>query len=303
MIRKLVQGAAVTVGALVVLVLVALGVVYVVSQRHIDEHLKIAGHQPRVPTDSAGLARGLHVATALSKCAECHGKDLGGKVFIDAAPVAHLYAMNLTRGEGGIGGQMSDLDWERAIRHGVAPDGRKLLMMPAYELQHLNDDDLGALIAYVKSVPPVNRSWPAGTVGPVGRVLYLKGDIPLLSAEMVDHAAPPPAAVPPGPTLEFGRYVVTVGGCKGCHGETLSGGHIPGTPPEWKPPANITPKGIGRYTEADFFHALRDGVRPPGTPLDTVYMPVRWTRLMSDDEIRAVFMFLKTVPPKEYGGR
>src|SRR6185369_12648665 len=104
-------------------------------------------------------------------------------------------------------------------------------------------------------------------------------------------------------TVEYGRYMVSVAGCYGCHGDGLSGGKIPGTPPEFKPPANITPKGIGHYTEADFFTALREGKRPGGTPLDTNYMPVRWTRLMTDDETRAIFAFLKTVPPKEYGGR
>jgi len=303
MIRKVLRGTAIAIGALVALVIVALGVVYVVSQRHIDARLTVAGHQPTVPTDSAGLARGLHVATALSKCAECHGPDLGGTVFINVPIVAKLYAINLTRGKGGIGAAMSDLDWERAIRHGVAPDGRKLLFMPSHEFAHLNDDDLGALIAYIKSVPAVNREWPASRVGPVGRLLYLKGDLPLLPAEIVDHAAASDPVITPAPTVEFGRYVARVGGCRGCHGETLSGGPIPGTPPEFKAPSNITPKGIGHYAEADFFRALREGVRPPGTPLDTAYMPVRWTKLMTDDEIRAVFMFLKTVPPKEYGGR
>ena len=96
---------------------------------------------------------------------------------------------------------------------------------------------------------------------------------------------------------------MTVGGCKGCHGPTLSGGPIPGTPPEWKPAANLTPTGIGHYTEKDFFAALREGKRPSGTTIDTTYMPVRWTKLMTDDETRAVFMYLKTVAPKAYGGR
>ena len=303
MIRTILRRAAIAVGILITLVVVALGAVYVVSQRHIDAHLTVAGHQPLVPTDSAGIARGQHVATAISKCAGCHGRDLGGEVFIDAAPVAHLYAVNLTRGEGGIGAAMTDLDWERAIRHGVAPDGRKLLFMPAAEFQNLNDDDFGALVAYLKTLPPVNRSFPTSTVGPIGRLLYLKGDLPLLPAELVDHTAAPPAAITPGPTLEYGKYLVLVGGCYGCHGPTLSGGKIPGTPPEFKPAANITPKGIGAYTEADFFRALREAKRLGGAPIDTAYMPVPWTRLMTDDEIRAVFTFLKTVPPKEYGGR
>lgn len=77
---------------------------------------------------------------------------------------------------------------------------------------------------------------------------------------------------------------------------------MPGAPPEFRPPANITPSGIGHYTEADFFTALHEEKRPGGTMIDTVYMPVRYTKLMTDDELRAVYMFLKTVPPKEHGG-
>ena len=294
---------AIGLGVIVALVVVAIGVLYFVSQRRIGEKLQVAGHTVVIPTDSAGLARGRHIATAISKCAECHGEDLGGKVFIDVAPVARLYAKNLTRGEGGVGTAMTDLDWERSIRHGVAPDGRKLLFMPSDEFQYLNDEDFGALLAYLKSLPPVNRSWPTSTVGPIGRALYLKGDLPLLTAELIDHQAPPPPVIAPGPTLEFGKYIVRVGGCYGCHGQTLSGGRIPGAPPEFKAPANITPAGIGHYSETDFFTALREGKRPGGTMLDTTYMPVHWTRQMTDDEIRAAFAFLKTVPPKEYGGR
>ena len=93
-----------------------------------------------------------------------------------------------------------------------------------------------------------------------------------------------------------------MGGCTGCHGPTLSGGHIPGTPPSWKPASNLTPRGIGSWTEADFTRALREGVRPNGTPIDTL-MPWRLTRQMSDDEIRGLYAFLKTVPAKEFGGR
>ena len=300
--NKLVRRAGMVVGGLFVLVVIALAAIYAITQRKFDAKLTIAGHAVRVPTDSAGLARGHHIATAISKCAECHGPDLAGNLFIDAGPVAKLYALNLTRGKGGTAA-FSDLDWERAIRHGVAPNGRKLLFMPAGEFQHLNDEDFGALVAYLKSLPGIDREFPKSTVGPIGRILFLKGDFPLLPADEIQHDAPPPAVVQPGPTLEYGRYIVRVGGCRGCHGETLSGGHIPGTPPEWKPASNITPEGIGHYKEEDFFHALREGRRPGGTMLDTVYMPVRFTKLMTDDETRAVYMYLKTVPKKAYGGR
>ncbi len=300
--KVFVRRAGMVVGGLLLLVVIALCAVYAITQHRIDARLTIAGHAVVVPTDSAALARGRHIATAISKCEECHGPDLGGRLFIDAGPVAKLYALNLTRGKGGTSA-FSDLDWERAIRHGVAPNGRKLLFMPASEFQYLNNDDFGALVAYLKTLPPVDREFPKSTVGPVGRILYLKGDLPLLPADVIQQDAPPPPVVQPGPTVEYGSYIVHVGGCMGCHGETLSGGHIPGTPPDWKPAANITPEGIGRYTEQDFFRALREGKRPEGSMLDTAYMPVRFTKLMTDDETRAVYMYLKTVPGKAFGNR
>jgi cytochrome c553 len=215
--------------------------------------------------------------------------------------MARLYASNLTRGKGGVGGTYTDLDWERAIRHGVRPDGTSLLFMPSLEYQFLNDDDLGALIAYLRSLPPVDRERKPNSVGPIGRTLMLKGDLALIPAERVDHLHHA-AAVPMSFSAEYGHYLSEVGGCTGCHGEHFSGGHIPGTPPEWKAAANITPAGIGHYTEEDFFRALREGIRPPGTPLDSL-MPFRNTRHMTDDEIRSLWLYLKTVPKREYGGR
>ena len=77
---------------------------------------------------------------------------------------------------------------------------------------------------------------------------------------------------------------------------------IPGTPPDWKPAANITPAGVGHYTEADFFRALREGKRPGGAPIDP-FMPFEYTRNLTDDEIRALWLYLRTVSPKPFGGR
>ncbi|MHB1095426.1 MAG: c-type cytochrome [Gemmatimonadaceae bacterium] len=299
--RKFLRATAWGIGVVVVLLVVAGCGLYFYTQRGIDRKFAIAGHAVTVPTDTLALLRGEHVAKALGKCIDCHGADLGGRQFIDVPPVARLYAANLTRGKGGVGGQLTDLDWERAIRHGVKPDGAGLLFMPSLEFQFLKDEDLAALIAYIKSMPPVDREPATNSVGPIGRMLYAKGDLALVPAERVQHdvhPVSPPAAV----TAEYGHYLAEIGGCTGCHGEGLSGGKIPGTPPDWKPAANITPTGIGHYTEEDFFHALRDGRRPGNVPIDSL-MPYRFTKLMTDDEIRALWLFLKTVPPKPFGGR
>ena len=300
-VKKIFKWLGIGVGSLVALICLSLGVVYFLSQRHFDEKLTIAGHPPTVPSDTATVARGRQVINSYGMCADCHGPDLGGQVFIDVPIFAQLYAANLTSGEGGIGGTLTDLDWERAIRHGVKPDGGKLLFMPSHEYTNVNDADVIALIAYLKQIPKVDRPVRANHIGPIGRLLYLKGDLPLLPAELMNHTAAHPAEIQPAPTAEYGRYIANT--CAGCHGPTFSGGAIPGTPLEFRPPANITPTGIGHYTEADFFAALRTGMRPKGVPIDTVYMPVRFTKNLTDEQITAVYAFLKTVPPKEYGGR
>ena len=292
-------------GVLVVVVLLGIGVVHVVAGRRISERLDVAGHDLVIPSDSLGLARGERVATALGKCADCHGPDLGGKTFVDIGPVMSLYATNLTRGAGGIGTSYSPRDWERALRHGVAPDGRKLLFMPSHEYRHLADDDVAALVAYLQTRPAVDRRHEAPQgVGPIGRALYLKGDMDLLPAELIDQAAAHRPLAPTGADpQQLGQYMVDAGGCRGCHGPTLSGGPIPGAPPEMPVVANITPTGIGHYTEAQFRTLMREGRRPSGAAIDTVNMPVRYTRLLTDEEIAATYAYLKTVPPKAYGGR
>lgn len=300
-VKKVLKWVGISVGSLVALVLIVVCVVYLVSQRRIDGKLTIAGHQLVVASDSVTIERGRHIVYSFGMCAECHARDLGGAVFIDEPIVAQLYAANLTSGESGLGGTLSDLDWERAIRHGVAPDGRKLLFMPSHEFTHLNDADVAALIAFLKQVPKVARPMRANRVGPVGRALYLKGDLPLLPADLIDQTAAHAPPITPAVTAEYGRYLAN--SCAGCHGPTFSGGPIPGAPPDMRPPANVTPTGIGHYTEADFIRALRTGTRPTGTMLDTAYMPVRQTKNLSDDELKAVYAFLKTLPPKEYGGR
>jgi len=174
--------------------------------------------------------------------------------------------------------------------------------MPADLYNNFGDEDLAAIAAYVGQLPPVDRAIPPSELRVVGRAMVAAGIVGGFSAEAIDHRRPhvqPPA---PAVTPEYGSYLVTVGACKGCHGPNLSGGPEPGAPPDAKPPANLTPAGIGHYTEADFIRALREGVRPGGVPIDS-QMPWRLTREMSDDEIRAIYQYLRTVPARTYGGR
>lgn len=82
-------------------------------------------------------------------CADRHGPDLGGKVVIDELLMGHVAGPNLTSGAGGIGPR-GEVDLVRAIRHGLAPDGRPLIFMPSHEFYPLSDAEVGAMIAAIR---------------------------------------------------------------------------------------------------------------------------------------------------------
>jgi mono/diheme cytochrome c family protein len=290
-------------GVVGVVVLVAAGG-YVTSESKLNAKLQIASEKLTIPADPASVARGQHLAMAISKCTECHGADLGGRVVMDNPAMGHWAAPNLTKGKGSPSAAFTDDDFVRAIRHGVAPGGRKLLMMPSSEYVNLTAEDLGAIIAYVKSVPAVERESTPSTLGPVARGLLVSGKLPILQADIIDHAQAPTPDQVVSPRAEYGSYITKVGGCVGCHGPTLAGGKVEMGDPKWPPAANITPTGLQKqaYTEAGFFTALRTGKRPDGTTINPA-MPYRATKNMTDDEIRAVWLYLQTVTPREFGAR
>ena len=272
--------------ALLLLVIVALVVVYVVSSLAIRRTYNFPESTVRAATDSASLAWGRHLLEAIGKCQECHDGDLGGKVMVDAPAFGRLAASNLTRGRGGIDGY-SDADFERAIRHGVGRDGRPLVFMPSDAFAPMTDEDLAAVIGYLRTFAPVDRQPPELRVGPVARALYLAGNFPLLPVEMIAHDTTRPRQTP-GVTVEYGEYLTTSGGCRSCHGQKLAGDANPDAP-------DITVGRLAGWTEEDFFRALREGLRPDGTGLDPAKMP--WVRsgLMTDDEIRAVWTYMRSL--------
>lgn len=300
--RGVLKWAGIVLGGIVVVLLVATGVLYALTERGLRRTYAIEPEPVAVPTDPASIARGAHIA-AIRGCTGCHTESLGGQVLIDVPPLARLSATNLTPGLGGVVGDYVVADWVRSVRHGVGPDGKPLLLMPSHELWTLSDDDLGALIAYIRQVPGVNNETPANSVRPLGRLLYALGKFPLVPAELIDHGAPRPVAPNVAPTAEYGAYLAAT--CTGCHGAGFSGGAIPGAPPNPTPPTNLTPDpqtGLGTWSEADFFRAIREGRRPDGTTLSDA-MPWRTFAQMSDDELRALWLHLRSLPPQPEGNR
>lgn len=299
--RKLLKVTAFVVGGLIVLVGAGVAGLYAWSNGELRSTVEDPTHAFTAPTDSASIARGEHVMKALAKCGDCHGEDYGGRTMIDDPAIGRLSGPNITTGRGGKLSDMTDADIERAIRHGVAKDGRRLVLMPSHEYQLMSDEDVGVLIAYLRSVAPVDREIPPNRVGPLARALYAAGKMPLFPANSVTHRNEVIASVRPDSTVEYGRYLVN-GGCSGCHAANLSGGQIGGAPPDWPHSSNLTPTGMKAYDYDSFVRVLTTGTRPDGTTLHPV-MPVQATKLMTPVEMTAIWKYLQTVPAAETGTR
>lgn len=161
-------------GVVVVVASIAVASLVLIADNRLNKTYAVAVESIPIPADPATIERGQHIVTTV--CVGCHDENLGGKPVLNAPGFAVINASNLTRGEGGVGNQYKDEDWVRAIRHGVDPDGKSLLLMPAPELFYLRDLDLAAAIAYVKSVPPADNKpcsshvrWPCLTDTPLSR--------------------------------------------------------------------------------------------------------------------------------------
>src|SRR6476646_11373618 len=120
--NKLLRAAAYLAAGVAALILVAAAAVYGVSEVRYRKHYAVDAHPIVVPTDSASLARGAHLAQSFGGCVECHGETLAGKMVFDDPAVGRVYGVNLTRGRGGVGAMLTDDDIVRALRHGVGRD-------------------------------------------------------------------------------------------------------------------------------------------------------------------------------------
>ncbi len=290
------------VGTLLVVALVVFGVQIVRFGR-----AQAAVHDVPAPaivasTDSAVIARGHHIAGSFGGCLGCHGEGLRGSLVEDLGPIGVMSAPNLTRGKGGVGDHYTDAQLARAIRFGIRPDGRSLSFMPTEEHNWWPDDELQAVVSFVRSVPPVDHEVAPATVGTLGKVLNGFGVMKVLSISQITPGAPRGAAPVPAPTAAYGAYLART--CMGCHGEHLSGGRIPGAPASLPMPLNLTPHatGLGGWTKEQFVTVLNTGVRPDGRKLAD-FMPIATMRTLDDVEKSALWAYLQGLEPRAEGGR
>jgi cytochrome c553 len=252
-------------------------------------------------TDPAVIDRGAYLYKSRG-CAECHGADGAGKVVVDDGGF-FVKAPQIAPGGASVTSGYMPVDWVRTIRHGVKPNGEPVFVMPSEDFNRLTDADVGAIVSYVRSMPAVMGTPSEIRVPLVVRFFYAAGMIPDAAAK-IDHSLPPAQAFATDDAAAHGAYVAAA--CKGCHNEFLSGGPIVGAPPTWPPAANLTPgpdSALSRYPTAEALAAMfRSGKRPDGSAVSTV-MPFGMLGQMSDDDIGALYGFLKTVPAATHGGR
>ena len=277
-------------GGIVGLIVVAGLVLFLISNGKINRTYDIPAYDLTIPTDAESIAEGERLATYRG-CLGCHGENAAGGVFLADPALGTVFAANLT--PAGKTADWSAADWERVVRHGVNPEGRPVSIMPANEYYPLSDEDLGRIVAYLRSIDGQDVTYPAPNWGPLGRVLIGIGAVPL-PAEVVPHDAPRPAAPEPGLTTEYGAYLAS--SCAGCHGGDFAGGTTPDNPQEIK--ANLTPSedGLAAFSEEDFARVLREGIMPDGTPVGAG-MPWEEISVMTDEEIGALWLYFQSLEP------
>ncbi|MFN8485229.1 MAG: cytochrome c [Anaerolineae bacterium] len=296
--RSILKWVGVVLGGLVGLLALAFVVLYVIGGAKLGKTYTVPVESVSIPTDAAAVQRGQRLAV-INLCTRCHGADLSGTLDFDVPGLVTIPTANLTAGAGGIGTFYTDADWVRAIRHGVGRDGRGLFIMPTQAFHSLSDEDLGAVIAYVRSRPPVDNQLPPRSIGPLGRVMAAVGMFPPPAVEQIDHNGPRPMAVERGVTVAYGRYLTRT--CTECHGADLNGAPF-GPPGQQVPTPNLTPGGeLAAWSEKDFFTTLRTGRTPSGQQLDKE-MPWMYYGQMTDEELRAVWLYLQSLPALKQGG-
>lgn len=269
----------------------------------LNEHHDNPASSIKVAGTPEQIARGEHLAHA---CTSCHspgnelplsGTNFGAKFGLP--PIGSLYAPNLTPS-----GDISDwTDGEviRAIREGIHKNGRSLLIMPATHFRNMSDDDVQALVAYLRSQPPTGGPTPSNQFNLMGALFINLADFRTAQAP-VDYVAAPRRGTP-----EYGKYMVDILVCRDCHGADLQGRVADGKPGP-TPGPNLT-KIVPGWTEEQFMTFFNSGVLPSGEKVPIITLPsgfseprMPWPQVRAvatDDELKDIYNYLHNLPPVE----
>ena len=257
-------------------------VVYVRSEMIIGQTYPFRENPIALGTDSAALARGEHLVRLT--CVGCHSDSLRGKLFFTQPGVARLIAPNVIEKIKGY----SDAELAGFLRFGVRKDGMSPFVMPPPGFYHLSDDDLGAILGYLREAPEADTPpLPTTWYGPLGRIGVATGKFKP-SIAYIDTTVKRVGADEAHRTTREGEYLSRVI-CAECHGATLAGD-----------PATPSPSLVGAlgYTLPEFTTLLRDA-KPRGSNKLTLMAEAVKSNLhnLTDEEIAAIHGYLKSLPP------
>lgn len=307
-LKSVLKWSGIVLGSIIVLFVVA------VFARH-DRTFDAPYPKITASTDSAVIARGKHIVTGPGHCTGCHfapedmqkaiaGEEVelkGGFEF--KLPFGIIRTRNITPdNETGIG-KLTDQEIARTLRYGVFPNGNAVFdFMPFHDL---SDEDLTAVISYLRSQKPVRNELVHREINFMGKAVMA------FLIEPVGPKKEPPYRVVPDTTSAYGKYIAhSIANCVGCHtnrdlmtgafiGPDFAGGFS--MPSDEKPELtfttpNLTPDPetgkIYNWTEDVFVHRFRQGVQIAGTP-----MPWGAFKKMSDLELKAIYRYLRNVEP------
>jgi mono/diheme cytochrome c family protein len=279
------------IGGLIALVVIVVAGLYLNVAR-----MRAATYSNPVPNITVArtpeqLARGQYMVTALPGCAGCHSSQPSATPpILDGARVADLDALgnfnapNLT--PGGPTKDWSDGQIIRAIREGLDKDGHPLTLMPSPDYHSMSDDDVQAVVAYLRSQPAVPGNPGGVSLSFLGTVIIGTGGFPLSNQPPAGTITAPPR----GPTSAYGQYLVSMGGCRTCHGPALDAQNIPQGPPPG-PSLRI----VKFWTDADFISTMRTGIDPAKHQLSDE-MPWRDFGKGTDDDLKAIYQYVISFP-------
>ena len=198
-------------------------------------------------TDAAKIEHGKRLATVLD-CTGCHGTNLQGTDLTDKPEDGAMYAPNVTL----LLSKYSDAELDKLIRHGVPRDGRQFWFMPVESFQFLSDRDLGALIAYLRTLKPAGTTLPPFRLNRAAQRDVDAGNMGNSKSQIAKYRDHPPIDL--GPQHAWARYMVETT-CTACHNNSLEG---------WP---NFTPNldMAGAYSKPELTRLLTTGQSKTGT--------------------------------------
>lgn len=286
--RKILKWVGIGIGVLVGVVIAAAVLLYFMGGARLAKTRQVQPLAINMHNDEAVLARGEHLVKAA--CTSCHADDLSGAPLLADPAIGTVYAANIS----GLADRRTDEELVLAIRHGIGKDGRQLVIMPADSFINFSEEDLNAVISYLKTVPRTGEDTPQPKLAPMGQIMLAAGMFgQIFPAEFIDHEQPFHEMPTISANQEYGEYLSRF--CATCHGEDLSGKAAvePGAPAA----PNLTPGGVlANWTEAEFIQTMRTGVNPYNYQLDPEYMPWKSFGKFDDEELQAIWIYLQSMP-------